>query len=125
MTDIRRLKFAWARGARIQNNVCCHPDTWWRHVTNPAWHGTFRIYPDDERFEYGPLSTAMLEIAVSETLIVGSEETTPLQWAANELAEAEAYSFFDPEGFRRHDGSPEVLRFFKLFLAEYLADEGL
>jgi hypothetical protein len=106
-----RLLFAAARGARIEAE--------WKGV----WSGVagihfvpefnYRIHPDDEHLQYGPVSTALREMA-EDPKYNSSWEHFLANAAANDFTE-----FFDS---RR--GEPDYPLFY-LFLAEALADEGM
>ena len=107
-----RLLHAAARGARIQS----------RWVDGTQWQTTcqfmfldgmrcYRIYPDDAHLAYGPISTALREMAADNP------------WNPNSyrvLAVAAANEFQVYLGGVR-DNYP----LFYLFLAEFLADEGM
>ena len=61
-----RLLHAAARGARMQrqHEHLFHKQVWWEDV--PIQWGMddeLRIHPDDEHLAYGPISTALREIA--------------------------------------------------------------
>lgn len=111
--NLQRLKFAWARGARIQYRDYQSP---WHTTDQIELHDIFnhRIHPDDEHLTYGPLSAAM-----RETIITGV--THPAFHSATG-----ALVSFCPElneGWWSLSGEDRLMQF--LFLAEYLADEGL
>ena len=61
-----RLLFAAARGARIQVMA---QDMWWHcgtfHVNDVR---KLRIHPKDEHLQYGPISTAVLEVEMWELM---------------------------------------------------------
>lgn len=111
--NIQRLKFAWARGARIQ--VFFNDDPYWWDDSHPTFQGKnhkYRIHPDDVHLEYGPLSKAMRERPqFHECDRVGL------------VAFAVALELFS-EG-NTYSGSAEEWGMFYLFAAELLADEGL
>ena len=91
-----RQNFAAARGARIQIFVA-----------------ETRIHPDDEHLQYGPISTELREMAADDS------------WKPNSyrvLAAAAANEF--KEYFDSRQGEPDYPLFY-LFLAEFLADEGM
>ena len=108
-----RLLFAAARGARVQ--------TWagvlgWRstNLFGPwSYDDGDRIYPDDEHLQYGPISTALREMA--ETCTHSSSWAGFLATSA-----ANEYTMF----FDARFGEPDYPLFY-LILAEFLADEGL
>ena len=108
-----RLLFAAARGARIQA---------WAGVL--GWRGTHlfgtwsyddgdRIHPDDAHLQYGPISTALREMA--ETCTHSSSWAGFLATSA-----ANEYTMY----FDSRQGEPDYPLFY-LFLAEFLADEGM
>ena len=91
-----RQNFAAARGARIQIFVA-----------------ETRIHPDDKHLGYGPISTELREMAADDS------------WKPNSyrvLAAAAANEF--KEYFDSRQGEPDYPLFY-LFLAEFLADEGM
>jgi hypothetical protein len=92
----RRQMFAAARGARIQIFV-----------------SETRIHPDDEHLQYGPISTALREMAADDSWNPNSCRVLAVA-AANEFKE-----YFDSR-----TGEPDYPLFY-LFLAEFLADEGM
>jgi hypothetical protein len=61
-----RLLFAAARGARIERKPRLGKE-WF--VANFVWFGDdgwdYRVHPDDEHLQYGPISTALRKEAVS------------------------------------------------------------
>jgi hypothetical protein len=73
----------------------------------------YRIHPDDEHLQYGPISTALRKIA-EDPKYNSSWEHFLANAAANEFTE-----FFDSR-----TGEPDYPLFY-LFLAEFLADEGM
>jgi hypothetical protein len=115
MTDLQRLKFAFARGARIQHDNCQEVVEEWRYTSAPLW-GTicnYRVHPDDAHLEYGPLSTAMRNSVLYEAWPLDS-----IYRAAEKLFH-DAYDF-PPGPTQQYDWGMQ-----KLMFAEYLADEGL
>jgi sensor histidine kinase regulating citrate/malate metabolism len=109
-----RLLFAAARGARIQSQ--------WRDSLQWQTNNQFvfidsmrhyRIHPDDEHLQYGPVSTALREM-VEDHKYNSSWEHFLANAAANEFTE-----FFDSRF-----GEPDYPLFY-LILAEALADSGL
>lgn len=119
--NLQRLKFALARGARIQcNSQQGHAD--WTSVENPSWFNwvNYRIHPDDAHLEYGPLSSALRE----DSMYFGTD-ITPYLVAAMEYIEEICWRS-DPEFARIADtfDTTEALMG-QLFFAEMLADEGL
>ena len=107
-----RLLHAAARGARIEVRY----EKYWSsalavRVIDDLLN--YRIHPDDEHLQYGPISTALREMA-ENCKYNSSWEHFLANAAANEFTE-----FFDS---RR--GEPDYPLFY-LFLAEALADEGM
>ena len=108
-----RLLFAAARGARVQ--------TWagvlgWRstNLFGPwSYDDGDRIHPADEHLQYGPISTALREMA--ETCTHSSSWAGFLATSA-----ANEYTMF----FDSRQGEPDYPLYY-LFLAEFLADEGM
>ena len=113
---MNRLLFAVARGARLElkyiNGWSEDTCVLVRDLQDQTW--VYRIHPDDEHLQYGPVSTAMLEIA--ET---GREPYTLMGLMA---LEAFYYEWVYPNA---DENSDEHARMFALILAEALADEGL
>jgi hypothetical protein len=127
--NLKRMQFAAARGARIQRDYVAvgymHERTenndGWRDVdipldvlALPGPEGSWRIHPDDEHLQYGPVSTAFRDMALFTD--------------SGELPE-EVELFMDMAGCNwvlEADGEDPVLAdWTRLFFAEYLADLGL
>ena len=111
-----RLLHAAARGARIQS----------RWADGTQWQTTcqfmfvddmrcYRIYPDDEHLQYGPISTALREMAEDPALWTSK----CWKWSIANFAANEFKEYFDSR-----QGEPDYPLFY-LFLAEFLADEGM
>ena len=106
-----RLLFAAARGARIEAE--------WKGV----WSGVagihfvpefnYRIHPDDAHLQYGPISTALREMAENP-----KQNSSWEHFLANSAANEYTMSFDS------RFGEPDYPLFY-LFLAEALADEGM
>ena len=106
-----RLLHAAARGARIEAE--------WKGV----WSGVagihfvpkfnYRIHPDDEHLQYGPISTALREMAEDP-----KQNSSWEHFLANSAANEYTMSFDS------RFGEPDYPLFY-LFLAEALADEGM
>ena len=119
-----RLLFAAARGARVQTkmSILSFPAVKNRWAITAAYIPTadykgadFRIHPDDEHLQYGPISTALREMAEhNRSDIRPSWEMGLANFAANEFTQ-----YFDSR-----QGEPDYPLFY-LFLAEALADEGM
>lgn len=116
--NLQRLKFAHARGARIQEYGAheSHDGMRWIDV---AWfprtgYQNYRVHPDDEHLQYGALSSAL-----RESVIYG--ETHPAFHGATGVLVA-MFPKLQKEWWDL-DGDARRMQF--LFLAELLADEGL
>ena len=106
-----RLLHAAARGARIEAE--------WKGV----WSGVagihfvpefnYRIHPDDAHLQYGPISTALREMAENP-----KQNSSWEHFLANSAANEYTMSFDS------RFGEPDYPLFY-LFLAEALADEGM
>lgn len=92
-----RQNFAAARGARIQIFVA-----------------ETRIHPDDQYLQYGPISTALRDMAINDLWPSKCWKCAIASSAANEFT-----VYFDSR-----TGEPDYPLFY-LFLAEFLADSGL
>ena len=109
-----RLLFAAARGARIQARLF-EFDEW---ANSPGFRfknlEAYRIHPDDEHLQYGPISSALRERAEW-----GGYPTTGLPYT-------EGYFNFQGDEHWEFDTTNALHRsLFLLILAEALADEGL
>ena len=89
-----RQNFAAARGARLR-----------------IFEYETRIHPDDEHLQYGPISTALREMA-------SDDSWNPNFHRVLAIAAANAFRVY-------FGGVREDYPLFYLFLAEFLADEGL
>jgi len=113
-----RLLFAAARGARIgwqtlSGQWCAAFNL--LDVQSEGGQVAYRIHPDDEHLQYGPVSTALREMAAHNPCdIRPSWELELANSAANEFT-----LYFDSR-----QGEPDYPLFY-LFLAEFLADSGL
>ena len=119
-----RLLFAAARGARIQTktSILSFPVAKNRWATTAAYIPTadykgadFRIHPADEHLAYGPISTALREVAED-----ARAEIQP-HWEMG-LANFSANNFIDYYDWRWCE--PDYPLYY-LILAEFLADSGL
>ena len=64
-----RLLFAAARGARIQATLAGQWSTSPLYeALRPSYNENRRIHPDDEHLQYGPISTAVLEVEMRELM---------------------------------------------------------
>ena len=110
-----RLLFAAARGARIEVRQFSEY-SWWNAYNLDLNKGSaasdcvYRIHPDDEHLQYGPISTALREIAFTDDC------------AAVDLPYIEV-ALLREEG--HYHSTQEQFCVFLLFLAEFLADEGM
>ena len=109
-----RLLFAAARGARIMSqNLEAPLSLIW--INNTIDHGIdYYIHPDDEHLQYGPISTALREMAqrTDELFVELGPTVTYIDWSVDmEEDDGEADAFHQS--------------LFLLILAEALADEGL
>ena len=112
-----RLLFAAARGARIGWKTLSskwYPAVSLTGVQSEFGQDAYRIHPDDEHLQYGPISTALREFAINNSSRGGWE---------GYLALAVATEF--TEYFTLRDGDEEDYPLFYLILAEFLADSGL
>ena len=107
-----RILFAAARGARIQGR--------WVDDT-PQWHTVRKVYlvedlpyqrihPEDAHLEYGPISTALLKLAEDDSWNPSEERSLAIAVARQ---------------FQVYFGDEPDYPLFYLFLAEFLADEGM
>jgi len=109
-----RLLHAAARGAKIQ--VRWYDSLQWQTSGQIVLVDTmryYRIHPADAHLQYGPISTALREMA-ENFKYNSSWEHFLANSAANEFTE-----YFDSR-----QGEPDYPLFY-LFLAEFLADEGM
>ena len=107
-----RILFAAAREARIE---ALYQRVWipLTHISLEPNAHAYRIHPDDEHLQYGPISTELREMAADDSWKPGSYRVLAVA-AANEFKE-----YFDSR-----QGEPDYPLFY-LFLAEFLADSGL
>lgn len=119
--DPQRLKFAWARGARIQARFDWIDESWHEQITiNPEMSGlVWRIHPDDEHLQYGPLSSTLHELVDKpDDIDQSSYYRTAIVAAAMMYAQETDSSYSET-----HD--LDEWGMWCLFFAELLADEGL
>lgn len=113
--NIQRLKFAWARGARLQAFYKDDPYWWDMHI--PVFSKdakAFRTHPDDAHLEYGTLSSALRNTVINGVTAVAF---LPATGAVASLFPELQNEWWDLSGDAR------LMQF--LFIAELLADEGL
>ena len=105
-----RILFAAARGARIEAlyQRCWIPLT---HISIVPNAHAYRIHPEDAHLQYGPISTALREMAADDSWKPGSYRVLA-------IAAANAFQVY-------LGGVREDYPLFYLFLAEFLADEGM
>ena len=111
-----RLLHAAARGARIQTKWVDSGDSWQATgqlvlVDDMRY---YRIHPNDEHLQYGPISTALREMTFDTTLCKYSWEWTLASSATCEFA----------AGIDAATLAADYDLYY-LFLAEFLADEGM
>ncbi len=107
-----RLLFAAARGARVQLKV--NQNVPWSAVHSgfiPIFESVhYRIHPEDEAYQYGPISTALREIGLT-----GTCDDVDIPYVKPALLLEDGYG----------ESTEEQRRVFCLILAEALADSGL
>ena len=106
-----RLLHAAARGARIQTRW--YDSDEWQTSASLVFKDTmrrYRIHPNDEHLQYGPISTALRMLAEDDSWNPSEERSLAVAVAR------QFQVFFDDE--------PDFELFY-LFLAEFLADEGM
>ena len=107
-----RLLHAAARGARIEGLY----QRGWIPVFAVRTDGLtdgqykYRIHPDDEHLQYGPISTALLKLAEDDSWNPSEERSLAIAVARQ---------------FQVYFGDEPDFELFYLFLAEFLADEGM
>ncbi len=106
----KRILFAVARGALVQ--VQLGPNRGWINSTQLTWHDdcVYRIHPDQLEYQYGPISTALREIALTNDC-----EDYVAPYIVFEIEKETGY----------WPSTLEQRCVFLLILAEALADEGL
>lgn len=116
LANLKRLKFAYARGARIQCNSGQGLADWHTMSSAPSWYAQldYRIHPDDAHLEYGPVSTAFRDMALYTDSVDLPEIVELFMDLAGSSWPLEADT---------HD--PMLIEWTRLFFAEWLADEGL
>ena len=107
-----RLLHAAARGARIEGLY----QRGWIPVFAVRTDGLtdgqykYRIHPDDQYLQYGPISTALLKLAEDDSWNPSEERSLAIAVARQ---------------FQVYFGDEPDYPLFYLFLAEFLADEGV
>ena len=109
-----RLLFAAARGARIE---VLYQRVWitLTHISIVPNKHAYRIHPEDAHLEYGPISTALREMAEDPALWTSK----CWKWSIAISAANEFNVYLD--AWRCEPDYP----LFYLILAEFLADEGM
>lgn len=108
--DIRRIKFAWARGARLLTTGR-NPKPL-DYAMALEFDQDYDIHPDDEHLQYGPISTALRNYVFGMDYDVNNWRKA-IQFCYDELPD------LNVPAYQHH----WVLLI--LFMIEYLADEGL
>ena len=104
-----RLLHAAARGARIEDNgEGVWSESRFVHLVGGDWE--FRIHPDDQYLQYGPISTALLKLAEDDSWNPSEERSLAIAVARQ---------------FQVYFGDEPDYPLFYLILAEFLADEGM
>ena len=107
-----RLLFAAARGARIGFALSgkWNPALSLTHLQSEFGQDAYRIHPDDAHLQYGPISTALREMALT-----GEYEDGTIPYFSFEIEREGKY----------WESTADQRRVFCLILAEALADEGM
>ena len=111
-----RLLHAAARGARIGWQTLSgkwHPALSLNDVQSEGGQAAYRIRPVDEHLQYGPISTALRDMAEDD-----GTWRTDLRWNIAHIVANEFNDYYDWQC------EPDYPLFY-LFLAEFLADEGM
>ena len=105
-----RLLHAAARGARVQalyQRVWIPANT----ISTQVGRYTYRIHPDDQYLQYGPIGTELRKMAADDSW-------NPSLYRVLAISAATAFRVY-------FGGVREDYPLFYLFLAEFLADEGM
>ena len=107
-----RLLHAAARGARIGFALSgkWNPALSLTHLQSEFGQDAYRIHPDDAHLQYGPISTALREMALT-----GEYEDGTIPYFSFEIEREGKY----------WESTADQRRVFCLILAEALADEGM
>ena len=110
-----RLLHAAARGAKIQTKWVDLGEQWQttRQLVLVDDMRYYRIHPDDAHLQYGPISTALRDMAEDD-----GTWRTDLRWNIAHIVANEFNDYYDWQC------EPDYPLFY-LFLAEFLADEGM
>lgn len=124
-----RIKFALARGARLQAKGLTTEHWVAFDPRGGVWgHGTYRVHPDDKPLLYGPISSAMRDLILFRD-DVAYGKTIP-EWAYNAAESIQQDIWHECQKAldtptHLYTESGETKGMFYLLVAEYLADEGL
>ena len=112
-----RLLFAAARGARIE---VLYQRVWitLTHISIVPNKHAYRIHSDDAHLQYGPISTALRDMAINDLWYPPSWQISLASTVSLDVARE-----FSELLFSRRENEDYPL--FYLFLAEFLADEGM
>ena len=117
-----RLLFAAARGAWIQATLAGQWSTSPLYVAlRHSYNENRRIHPEDEHLQYGPISTALREMAVGKDCLEINDASIP-SWITTIICKCHLDSCWISTW---REQSPIGRRTTLLVLAEALADEGL
>ena len=110
-----RLLHAAARGAKIQTKWVDSGEQWQTtgQIVLVDDMRYYRIHPADEHLQYGPISTALRDMAEDD-----GTWRTDLRWNIAHIVANEFNDYYDWQC------EPDYPLFY-LFLAEFLADEGM
>ena len=110
-----RLLHAAARGAKIQTKWVDSGEMWQTtaQIVLVDDMRYYRIHPVDEHLQYGPISTALRDMAEDD-----GTWRTDLRWNIAHIVANEFNDYYDWQC------EPDYPLFY-LFLAEFLADEGM
>lgn len=119
MLNFDRMKFAYARGARIEFKVT---DDRWGFAKDPLWSclrpSQWRVHPKDEHLLYGPLTSALRDSVMYVGEDAGQGEWDWLIYDCQIQVHGEEWEW--PDGI-----DPIVSGMYTLFCAEALADMGV
>ena len=112
--NLQRLKFAWARGARISFDGVVMSEWDGRKFTRLDIDDG-EIHPDDEHLQYGPVSSAFRDMALyKDSVDLDYYTELFMDMAGSNYVLDDAWNMTNVE-----------VDFARLFMAELLADEGL
>lgn len=121
--SIQRLKFAQARGARIEYKDPQDHKSKWTTTPAPCWYPwhEYRVHPGDAHLEYGPISRRLREAALHGSTpmnyVLDADDNHEMDLRSKALDYVQC-------NLASHDGQDNC-RTYLLFEAERLADEGL